>query len=62
MMEYAFYFMLKVIIFKIIKYFGHAGKRYDKRAKFNFKIYDVTGCITNNYKKHIYQYVKKQKQ
>ena len=43
MMEYAFFFMLKVIVFKIIKYFGHAGKRYDKRAKFNFKIYDVTG-------------------
>ena len=37
MMEYAFYFMLKVIVFKIIKYFGHAGNRYDNRAKFNVR-------------------------
>ena len=28
--------------------FGHVGKRLDKKAEVNFKIYDVTDWITNN--------------
>ena len=28
--------------------FGHVGKWPDKKAKVNFKFYDVTGCIANN--------------
>ena len=28
----------------------------------NFKIYDITGWITNNYNKHITQYLKKKRQ
>ena len=60
MMEYAFYFILKALfVFEIIKYFGHVGKLYDKKVKFHFRIYDVTGWVTNNYKIHISQYVKK---
>ena len=39
--------------------FCHAGKRLDKKAKVDFKIYDVTDWITNNYNKHIVRYLKK---
>ena len=28
----------------------------DKKAKVNFKTYDVTDCETNNHNMHIYQY------
>ena len=44
-MNNAFYFMLKVLfvleIFTLSQLFGYAGKRLDKNAKVNFKIYDV---------------------
>ena len=30
-------------------FFPHAGKRVDKKAKFNFKFYGVTDWITDNY-------------
>ena len=30
-------------------FFGYAGKQFDKKAKENFKIYDVASCNTNNY-------------
>ena len=29
-------------VLKISNFFGHAGKRLDKKAKVNFKVYDVT--------------------
>ena len=35
--------------------FGHVGKQLDKKAEFNFKIYDVTGWITNNCKTDNYK-------
>ena len=38
---------------------GHLGKRLDKKGKVNFKIYDVTDWITNNYNTYIDQYPKK---
>ena len=34
-------------------------KRLDKRAMFNFKIYDVTDLRANNYNTHIAQFLKK---
>ena len=38
---------------------GHVGKRRDQKVKVNFKIFDVTGWIANNYNTHIAQYLKK---
>ena len=35
------------------------GKQFNKKAKVNFKIYDVTNWITNNYNTHIAQYLKR---
>ena len=32
--------------------FGDVRKRLDKKAKVNFKTYDVRNWITNNYNKH----------
>ena len=57
-----FYFMLNAFfvleIFKLFPWlFGYAGERFDKKAKVNFKIYDVTDWITNNYDRHIAQYL-----
>ena len=37
------------------------GKRLDKKAKFNFKVYYAT-MVANNYKAHIAQYLKKERQ
>ena len=46
MMKNAFYFMLKALfvleIFKFLFCFGYVKKRLHKKAKVNFKIYDVT--------------------
>ena len=47
MMKNAFYFILKALfVLKMLKFFtnfsGYVGKWLDKRAKVNFKIYDVT--------------------
>ena len=39
--------------------FGHVEKRLDKKAKINFKIYDVTDWTTNYYNTHITQYLKR---
>ena len=55
--------MLKVLfvlkIFKFLsRFFGHAGKRLDKKAKVNFKIYDVIYWETSKYNTHIPQYLK----
>ena len=57
MMKSGFYLMFKAFlvlkIFKILsRFFYFTGKRFNKKAKVNFKIYDVTGWITNNYNTH----------
>ena len=39
--------------------FGHIAKRFDKKTKINFKIYDVTAWQINNYNTHIIQCLKK---
>ena len=36
-------------------FFGHVGKRLDKKAKANFKICDVTTWKTGNYNRHTAQ-------
>ena len=50
-MKKALYFTLKPLsvleIFKFLVWlFGHVGKRPDKKAEINFKIYDVKNSIT----------------
>ena len=40
-------------------FFDHVGKRLDKKAKVNSKIYDVTDWTTNNSNTHTAQYLKK---
>ena len=64
MTKNAFYFILKALFFLKIfdfcpDFFGRMGKRLDKKAKVNFKIYDVTTWITRNYNTHIDQHLKK---
>ena len=59
-MKNALYFMLKALfvlkIFTIFSWlFDHVGKRFDKKANVDFKIYDVTDCVTNSYNTHIAQ-------
>ena len=56
--------MLKALsILEIFKFlpglFGYVEKRLVKKAKVNFKIYDVTDWTTNNHNPHIAQYLKK---
>ena len=63
-MKNAFYFMLKpLFVLEIFKFlfwrFGYVEKRLHKKAKVNFKIYDVTDWTTNNYNTDIVQYLKK---
>ena len=57
-MKNAFHIMLKgVFVFKMFKLlswrFCHVGERLDKKAKVNFKIYDITDWETNNYNAYI---------
>ena len=59
MMKNAFYFTLKAFlvlqIFTFLSWvFGYVEKRLDKKAMFNFKIYDVTNWTIN-----IVRYLKK---
>ena len=47
-MKNTFYFVLKALLFSRYMnfcpdFFGHIGKRIDKKAKADFKIYYVTG-------------------
>ena len=54
MTKNAFYFTLKALfdldIFQfLLRIFGHVGKRLDRTAKENLKIYDVTNWITSSY-------------
>ena len=66
MMEDVFYFTLKArfvleiftFVSRNIYIFGYIEKRLDKQAEVNFKIYDVTDRITNNYNTHVAQYLK----
>ena len=62
MMKNAFYFILKALfIVKMFKFlsslFNHAKKQLDWKYNVNFKIYDVTTWLTNNYNTHIAQYL-----
>ena len=56
--------MLEVlVVFEISTYifvlnFGNVEKRLDKKAKVNFKIYDITDWTTNNCNTHIAQYLR----
>ena len=66
-MKNAFYFIAEALfVFKIFIFlcwlFGHVGKQLDKKAKVNFKIYDVTGWAADNRNIHIAQYVKNSRQ
>ena len=45
--EKCFLFYIFVLIL------GHVGKSLNKKAKLNFKIYDVAGWAANNYTAHI---------
>ena len=67
MMKNALYFTIKSVFdLKIFKFlsqlFGHAEKRFDQKVKVNFKIYDVTSCVTGNCNGYITQYLTKQRQ
>ena len=64
MMKNYFYFTSKALfILKISKFlsglFGHAAKQLDGKEKVNFKFYDLTAWLTNNYNTHISQYLDK---
>ena len=51
MTKNAFYFTLKALFVLEIflsRLFSHVEKRFDKKAKVNFKIYDVTDWTTNS--------------
>ena len=57
MMKNAFYFTLKAPLvlwmFNFFsKIFGHVRKRLDQTDEVNFKMYDVTVWLTNNYRLH----------
>ena len=51
--------MKKEIFTFLSQLFGYVEKRFDKKTMVNFKIYDVTDWITNNYNMYIAQYLKK---
>ena len=64
MMKHAIYFILKTLhSYRYLNFYldfiGHVGKRLDKKAKNDFKIYNVINRKTNNYNLHIAQYLKK---
>ena len=64
MIKNAFYFMLKALfVLEIWRFmywlFGYIEYYLNKAAKINFKIYDVTDWIANNYNTHIVHYLKK---
>ena len=59
----AFNFTLKgLFVLKIFKFlssfFDHVEKRPDQKDKGNFKMYDVTTWLTNNFNTHIDEYLK----
>ena len=67
MMKHAFYFILKAFfVLEIFTYllwlFVYVEKRLDKKAKLNFKIFDITKWTTNSYNRYIAQSFKTQEQ
>ena len=42
-------------------FFGHVGQLLNKRAKLNFKIYEVINWPTNNYNIYIFSNISKSK-
>ena len=63
-MKNAFYLILKALfVLKIFKFlfclFGHGERTACLKDKDNFKIYDTTTWLTNNYNTHIAQYLSK---
>ena len=63
MMKIFFHFMLKAFfILKILTFlswlFGDIGKRFDQKAKINFKIYYATGWAASNNNTKFSQYLK----
>ena len=64
MTKIGFYFMLKAIfvlkIFTILSWLsGYVAKWFRKKAKVNFKIYDIKEWTINNYNIHIVHYIKR---
>ena len=60
MIKKAFYFVLEALsilkIFELLSWLSdHVGKWLDKKAKVNFKIYDITNWQKNNYSTRIVQ-------
>ena len=58
MMKNAFYFNSKALsVLKILKFlswlFGYVSKWLDYKDKVNFKLYDVTALLTNNFNTYI---------
>ena len=58
MMKNAFYFTSKTLfllkIFKFLSWFlVDVAEQLDKKDQVNFKFYDVTAWLTNNYNTHI---------
>ena len=68
MMKNYFYFTSKTLfvlkIFQVFlsRLFGNVAKRPDKKDKINFKFYDVTVWLTNNWNTHIAQYLEELRQ
>ena len=61
MMKKAFYFILKLSSFsRYLNFFpdflAMSKKQLDWKYKVNFKIYDITTCLINNYNTNIAQY------
>ena len=46
-------FVLEIITFWTTDFFGYVRKRLDKKARVNFKIYDITNWNKRIYNKHI---------
>ena len=51
-------YFLKMSTF-LSRLFCHVGKRLDKKAKVNYKSYEIKDWTENNYNKHIAKYFKK---
>ena len=58
-MENAFHFIFKALFVLKIFNFVLYKKRLDQKDKVNFKTYDVTTWLQNNYNTHIAQYLTK---
>ena len=50
------------IFFTCVWFFGYLGKQFDKKAKVNSRLYDVTDWTKNNGNSYIAQNLKKQRQ